>query len=429
MRKTILLLIVLMNIIIAQKNFDLDKCIEIANKNNPDMKLADMEVKSAQYRIKGSYSGILPNISTGADWNHMNQGEREYYVGGVKQVQPETSSESYNLGINYHQNLYDGGAWWNQIKRAKNNYQNAIVNRKQTNKQIKAYVSQQYYKILKAKKLLDVYKSALKTSQKQLDKSKEMYELGQVARKDFLKARVKKGNDTLNIIQQKRTIKSLKNELARIMGYQENDFTIIETDYLSPADYQLNTSLKKAMEHNPGLQSLQYQKKIAQLNYNIARSNLTPTLSTNLSYSRGGSKVSRVYSDFDKFWNTSIGLNLSIPIFQGFSTRTNIEKTHIEYEKYEARINNKELEIRKNIKDLIQKLETYNEMLEVNKINLESAEEDLRAAQEMYKLESATMLEVLDAQSNLTRARGNLISTKYEAKVAEVNLRYYMGTK
>ena len=117
-------------------------------------------------------------------------------------------------------------------------------------------------------------------------------------------------------------------------------------------------------------------------------------------------------------------MNLSIPIFQGFRTRTNIEQTRIEYEKYEAKINSKELEIRQNIKDLIQKLETYNEMLEINKINLESAEEDLRAAQEMYKLESATMLEVLDAQSNLTQARGNLVSTRYEAKIAEIQLKY-----
>ncbi|MCF7740868.1 MAG: TolC family protein [Candidatus Marinimicrobia bacterium] len=428
MRKFLIFTLLIVNVVFAQKELSLQECIEIAMKNNPDVTMASLDVKSAKYGIKGSYSGILPSISTGLNWSHNNQGEREFYVGGVKQIQPETSSNSYGFGVRYDQTLYDGGGWWNQIELAKNNYKTALVSKRQVKQNLTAYVTQQYYSILKAKKLLEVYQTSLKTSQQQLLKTKEMYELGQVAKKDFLKAKVQKGNDELNIIQQERQIKALKNELSTLLGYEDKEFSVQEKDYESPQSYQKEPALQTAMENNIELRSLEFQKKNAQLQYAMAQSNLLPNLSTNLSYSKGGSQADRIYSDFDKFWNTSIGLNLSVPIFQGFSTKTRIQQSKIDYEKYNSRIKGKKLEITQNIKDLIENLNTYNKMLEINQFNLESAQEDLRSAQEMYRLNSATMLEVLDAQANLTQARSNLISTKYDAKIAEVNLKYHLGS-
>ncbi|MCF7885464.1 MAG: TolC family protein [Candidatus Marinimicrobia bacterium] len=428
MKKFLIFTVCLINLGLAQEKYTLEKCVETAMTNNPDLQIAKLDVKSAESGIRGSYSGILPRLSTGLNYSHSNQGEREYYVGGIKQIQPESSSNYYGFGINYNQTLYDGGGWWNQIKLAKNSYANALVSKKQTRQNLTAYITQQYYSILKAKKLLNVYESSLKTSQQQLKKTKEMYELGQVAKKDYLKAKVQEGNDKLNIIQQKSQITSLKNELARLMGVENNEFSIIEKKYKTPSQYEEESALQKAMDNNIELQSLEHQRKNAQLRYNIAQSNLLPNLSTSLSYSKGGSKADRLYSDFDKFWNTSIGLNLSIPLFQGFSTRTNIQQAQINYKQYGSRIKSKKLEIRKQVKNIIEEIETYNEMLEVNQLNLESAQEDLRSAREMYRLQSATMLEVLDAQANLTQARSNLISTKYEAKIAEVNLKYILGT-
>jgi len=66
-------------------------------------------------------------------------------------------------------------------------------------------------------------------------------------------------------------------------------------------------------------------------------------------------------------------------------------------------------------------------MIAINEINILSAQEDLRLAQEMYRLNSATLLDVLDAQVAFTKAQGNLVTTKYDAKIAEVQLAYLMG--
>jgi len=67
-------------------------------------------------------------------------------------------------------------------------------------------------------------------------------------------------------------------------------------------------------------------------------------------------------------------------------------------------------------------------MIEINELNIASAKEDLRLQQEMYRLNAATLLEVLDAQVALTKAQGDLVSTKYDAKIAEVKLALLIGT-
>jgi outer membrane protein TolC len=73
-------------------------------------------------------------------------------------------------------------------------------------------------------------------------------------------------------------------------------------------------------------------------------------------------------------------------------------------------------------------MDTYQEMLEINEINLNSAREDLRLAQEMYKLNSATFLEVLDAQAAFTKAESDIIRIKYDMKIMEARLKLAMGT-
>lgn len=427
MKKIFLINLLFISGMLGQTELTLDDCFHIALNNNPSITISELDVESAKTGIQGSYSSILPNISTGLNWSHNNQGEREYYVGGIKEIQPETASNSYNFGLSYNQTIYDGGGGWNQIKLAKNNFRSAKASQKQLRQNLRVNIAKQFYNILKAKQLLQVYKKSLKTSQQQLKKTEEMYKLGQVAKKDLFKAKVQKGNDELNIIKQSQNISALKHEIAQLMGYKSSDFIIIEKEYTAPRKYHLDTSLEKTFANNMELQNLKFEKTSANLQYNLSKSKLSPSLSTNISYSKGGSQLDRIYSDVDKFWNTSIGLNLNIPLFQGFSRKTDIQQAQISYQQYDARIKSLKLEIIQRIKNSHENLTTYDKMLAINKLNLQSAKEDLRSAQENYQLQNATILEVLDAQANLAEAQSNLIETKYNAKIAEMNLRYNLG--
>ena len=79
--------------------------------------------------------------------------------------------------------------------------------------------------------------------------------------------------------------------------------------------------------------------------------------------------------------------------------------------------------------ELIRKsIMNYSEIIPINQDVVSSAEEDLKVAQERYSIGSATILEVLDAQVSVVRARSSLIRTKYDAYIQQANLKALLGT-
>jgi len=416
-------------LLLAQEKISLENCLQQALENNPDLNISQQQADYTEQGIRAAYSGILPNIGVGLSSDHQTQGESEYYYYGQKQVQPKSSRDYYNLGLQYNQNIYDGGQWWNQIKLAKNQYEAARLDADQTRQYIIANVTEKFYILMKAQELLKVYQKSLETSEAQLNKTEEMYKIGKVAKKDLFKAQVRAGNARLQVIQQKKQIDVGKAQLNQAMGRAPHHaLQVYEESYTPPQAIDRESAQNFALKNNKQLQLLRAEKQSADLNYRIARGNLFPSLTSRFSYSRGGRKFERTFSEMDKWWNTALSFNLGWSIFNGFQRKTNIEQKKIQYELYDERIRKKRLEIMNQLENLLLNLNTYREMLTINQLNITSAQEDLRLAQEMYRLNSATLLEVLDAQANLTRAESDLIFTKYDAKIAAIWLEWNMGT-
>ncbi|MCG2716210.1 MAG: TolC family protein [Candidatus Marinimicrobia bacterium] len=430
MRKSwIVTLLIITTTAFGAEKLNLRDCINIALKKNPGIMIASKQVNAYKSGVRGSYGSILPYVSLGARSNRSKQGPSEYIAYGTSFITPDTTTFYHSAGVTYNQNIFDGGKWWNNIHLAKNSLITAIYDQNLTRQGVIANVTEKFYNVLKAKELLNVYKVSLKNSQEQLVKTEEMYKIGQVAKKDLFKAQVSEGNDRLNVIRQRSMILLAISDLNIAIGQSLNtSIEIYEEEYKTPVYVEKEAAINKAITSNQEYNSLIAQKTSAFLQYKIARGDRFPTLSSTFSYYRGGPELSRTYKEFDKWWNTDLTFNLSFPLFDGFRRKTNIQQKLLNFNIYEDRIEQKKIELASQVENLILTLDTYREMIAINELNILSAKEDLRLAKEMYRLKSATLLEVLDAQVTLTRAQGNLITTKYDAKIAETQLALVMGT-
>jgi len=430
MRKLGLILITIAGILNASTpELTLDECLQLAAEKNPELRLANLQAQSALQGVKASYQSILPMISLRSAATHSTQGPSEYVFNNMTFERGDTSTNYFNTALSYQQNLYDGGKWWNTIKYARGNLASAQMEVQGARQQIVANVTEKFYQVLKAQELLKVYEVSLKNSQEQLKKTEELLRIGQVAKKDLFKAQVQEGNSRLAVIRQTAEVDKSLSALKVAIGVNPDfELSIREISYQKPAVPELKAAQSKALESNTTLRKLSLDKDNSYLNYKIARGDLLPSVSSSFSYARGGSEFARTVSQFDKWWNTNLSLNISYPLFEGYYRKANIQQKMIAYRAYDDRILSQKMGIFNQIEILIRTINTYNEMISVNELNLVSAEEDLRLAQEMYRLSSATLLEVLDAQVNLTRAQGDLVATKYDAKIAEVQLALLMGT-
>ncbi|MDD5539372.1 MAG: TolC family protein [Candidatus Marinimicrobia bacterium] len=428
MRKVLLILLIGQVLAYGAEVLSLEDCLNLARQKNPDLRISEKQMQSAQQAVRGSYSTILPYVSLRSNANRSTQGPSEYVLNNMSFVKGDTSTSYFSTALSIQQNLYDGGKWWNQIKLAKGTVQSTEWEVNRTQQGIIENVTEKFYTVLKAQELLKVYEMTLKNSQEQLKKTEEMFKIGQVAKKDLFKAQVREGNDRLNVIHQKSALNIALTDLKVAIGLESGyAIGVFEESYIKPVMIDKAVAEQKALDNNPEMKSLRIRKSNSYLNYKIARGDLFPSVDGSFSYTRGGSEFSRTYSEFDKWWNTSLNLNISYPLFAGFGRKTNIQQKKIDYQSYDDQIEKKKLEITSQVESLILAINTYMEMVEVNEINLLSAQEDLRLAQEMYRLNSATILDVLDAQVALTRAQSDLVTTKYDAKIYEAKLAYLMG--
>ncbi|MCD6204570.1 MAG: TolC family protein [Candidatus Marinimicrobia bacterium] len=430
MRKLWLLSLLLISVALFGKDrLTLQDCINLAIKNNPDIKLSQKQYRIAEEDVTESYNNILPKVGAGYSGSSSAQGPRVIYLEGIPIDSTEKSTSiQHGIGVSVSQNIYDGGQWWNRIRMAKNNLKGSQLDQEYMRQYVINDVTSKFYEVLKARELLKVYEKSHENSLEQLKKTEEMYKIGQVAKKDLFKAQVREGNDRLNIIAQKNAVKSSLADLNQAMGRDPSEqFEVIENEYIKPEKIDRDDAVKKALANNRELLALEVDQLSANIQYKIARGNWMPTVSGSYSYGRGGKDFDLIYSKFDQAWSTSLRFDLNWSIFNGFQRKTNIQRSLITYKMYDDQIAKKKLEISNQIQMLVERLNTYMEMINIQELNIASAREDLRLAQEMYNLNSATLLEVLDAQVALTSAQQQMISTKYDAKITESRLAFLMG--
>ena len=151
-----------------------------------------------------------------------------------------------------------------------------------------------------------------------------------------------------------------------------------------------------------------------------------PKVSTSISYGTTTDEFDNMTQLDD--WSSSISLSLSIPIFTGYnlSSRQQQAELNVLKQRYDYLTQKHNLIVR--LKNLINTLGNYQQLIPISEQVLASAEEDLNLVQERYKLGSTTILEVLDAQVSVSQARSSLVSTRYNARTQEAQLKAILGT-
>ncbi|MFL3024268.1 MAG: TolC family protein [Candidatus Neomarinimicrobiota bacterium] len=408
--------------------------MKIALKNKESLKASAMDLESSRQSVKGSYSSILPSVRFSGN---MNESRFPTQTGGYNQTTGEitldkiSSQISASSAISISQNIYDGGVWWNSIRQAKNNYKIAEEFDRQIKSNIIRNVHTNYFNYLKASQLLDVARSNLMSSQQQLALAQQKYELGSAKKTDLLKAEVRFGQARVDVVNNDAGLQNAYLSLKNAMGLigKDVDFSIKEVE--SPLDIvpEFETGFELVQKFNPSVKAKQYQISAAELGEKIAKGSRLPIISANASMSGTADNIGDAISNSsNEQQRVNTGLSISIPIFSGNSISTRIQKAKIAVDKQESEYLTQLQDLSVQLQLSIDQLNNYQEIIPINETVLVSAEEDLKLAQVRYSQGSTTILEVLDAQVSVVRARSSLIRTKYDAYIQQANLKALLGT-
>ena len=394
---------------IEGKTLTLAECISIGLKTNPSAEISLQNLKTVQEKIGEAKGGYYPSFKLSSSYTYTTPLDNK--VG--------TSPDSYDTRFSVKQTLYDAGATSNLVEGVRQNIKAQEYDVKKTTLDIILNIKSAFYEAVKRRDLLDVAKSSLLSAEKHLEQAKALYGEGLSPRSDVIKSEVQASNARLDVIKADNALLLAKANLTTAMGLSVTmtfEVTAEGSTSQTPLLPTLGETITHAYDGRPEVRGIRARIDSAQTNIKQAESGLYPGVSLDASY---GWQKSTFVPD-DKKW--SVGLTVSIPIFEQLTTRSKINQAAANLNGIKAT----ELQTLRNVELDVQQawlsLKEALERLGVTKKALEQAEEDMRVSEGRYKEGLGNILEVIDAQTAVTQAKTNNAVATYDIANAKAKL-------
>ena len=436
--RTILTLICIISLnlsIFAQKELSVKEAISIALHKNTQVLKTTNEIQSYESGVKASYGNFLPylNASAGYNWNKSYGGT--VTVQGVSYPAPPQEYREYNASLNSGIVLFNGLSNFAGLSQSKNNLEAARLNLERVKQDIVFQTISYYYQVINAQQQLKVKEEDVKYNQKNLETITERNKLGGATLADVYLQQVQSGNADLALIQAKNSLETAKSNLLYYLGlnvfenYTYSDsLTSSESEMLKSDTTEnfenISQLAEQALENRVDYKSARLSLESASDGVTIARAGHFPTFSLGGTLYLNSSK----FDDLWKYRKYRVGLNLSIPIFAGFSVSDQVQIAEVNEQDRQYDLDDLQREIKKNIQKTYLDLQASEKALGVSENNVKSARENLKIEQEKYSLGSGKLLDVLIANTNYTTAQSDYINSEFAYIVLSQQLKYYLGT-
>ena len=414
--------------------YDLSECIGIALESKRTLVSAELDVGSANEGVRGSYSGVLPSVSLSTSGGKTKYPVQENIIPDLVNLEIDTikSGESsyMSAGVSINQTIYNGGRSLNSIKQAKVNLDIAKLRQRNTKIEVIQNVTRSYYGLLQDQQLLDVAEKNLLLSEKQVDLVQKQFDLGAVRKTDLLKAKVSIGQARVELLNRKTALENSRRQLFNDMGVIDFGQSIVakysEWRPVSvPTSAEALTFLK---EKNPNILIQSSVIETGKIQLKMAKGMRSPSAFASVDYSANGNNSDELKEAFKDDWRIGMNMSVNFPLYSGNSLSSAQQRAELEKQKSENDYLTYLNDLRVQVELIRKSIMNYSEIIPINQDVVSSAEEDLKLAQERYSIGSATILEVLDAQVSVVRARSSLIRTKYDAYIQQANLKALLGT-
>jgi outer membrane protein TolC len=220
-----------------------------------------------------------------------------------------------------------------------------------------------------------------------------------------------------------------RQELKKLMKVgQEETFRVDTSMTIRKAEPDLSAEIDHALRNRNDIKVLQHRIRAQRSDISAARGGWFPSLGVNFNYTWNDRElVDNPIDIFREEYQWSVTGYLRFNIFDGMQTSSRVKTARADLRIAEYNMEKSRLEVENEVKRLILSMNEAAERIEVAGETVMQADEELRLANERYRVGAGTMLEIIDAQVSLATARGNLIEAKCDYLIAEADLERATG--
>jgi outer membrane protein len=415
------------------KPLSVDDCIQIAKRNAPVMRTAQYSLKAADANVLGAWANMMPTFNANVYGYRTTYGPRDdetfdQTTGQIISVRQKSYSlDNFSSSIGYGLSVFSKRNW-SYLSQQQANQRASEFTMEVTEQDLVYRVKEAYYGLLAYQRLLQVNEETVNSREENLRKIESMFEVGSASKADVLKQKVQVLDARATLIQAKNNVDYARANLSFILGIDiDSPIDIVDILDIGEPDVNLESSLRFALDYHPNLLRAGAQVDAAKAYVGYTQAAYWPRLGIGGSYSWGpDDKLSKISDMFSKnyYWNLGLQVSFDIP---NLSTVANIRSAKAELALTEEQLADTRGNIALAVKKAYLDLNAAREIIKAREEEVSSAGEDLKLAEERYRVGAGTALELVDAQVNYTSAQYNHVQALYDHKLALAQLEKSMG--
>ena len=438
MKKVLLLIGVMMLTVSAsaQKLWTLQECIDYAMENNITLQKSKLQKSTATETLKGSKAALLPTVTASTNQTLGYQPWKDtgmaYVSNGTVNTKVDKTSYNGSYSVNGQWTVWNGNRNFNNIKRDRLAEEEAELSAQETANSIQERIAQLYAQILYMAENVTVNEQMLETSKKNEDRGREMLEVGKMSKADLAQLSAQRANDEYSIVEAKSQLMNYELQLKQLLEITDEErFQVaipkIGDDQILAEIPAMQTVYEMALVNRPEINRYQLAINRSDVNLSIAKAGWMPTVNLTGGVTTSTNSLSGTGwgSQFKSNVNTSLGLGVTMPIYDGRSTKTSVNKAKIQ--QLQARLDLQDMQ-----KDLYSDIQSYwlnawtnQEKYKAASSSVESAQQSYDLLSEQFRLGLKNIVELMSGKDKLLEAQQNMLQSKYMTLYYQQMLKFY----
>lgn len=427
--------------ILAQEGWTLQRCLDHAKEHNIQLKQSVLNRESAELGSRQALALMFPDLNANVGYN-TNFG-RNIDPGTNTFVNEQVNANNFWVGSGV--TLFNGLRLLNSFKQSQIDVLAATYDVQGLVNDISMNIASAFMQVMFNEEMLQVTRERLSSTNEQVERTRKMVDAGALPMGNLLDVESQLASDQLQVVTAENAILTATVALKQLLNLRsDEEFKIQRPPADLPLDDITESSVggiyEKAMENWPQIKARETQLASAQRGERIAFASYTPSLRANASVSTMYSSAFRDFDtetfefndipyaeQMDRNLSQSIGLTLSIPVFNGLQARTAVKRSHLNRMNAELQLQDTRNQLYSSVQQAYNDAVAANRQFDASEKSVNAAERAFSYAEQRYVAGAINNMEFNISRNNLAIARSELLRAKYDYLFRTKVLDFYQG--
>ncbi|MFA7381324.1 MAG: TolC family protein [Bacteroidia bacterium] len=422
MKKLLLLILILKLTSSFAQILTAEEAIKLALQNNFDIQLARNSADVAANNNSLGNAGMLPQVNANGALGGSNTALNQTLADGRNTERNGVITNTANAGVQLSWTLFDGmGMFINRTRLNQLNAAGEQAYRIQVEQTLQEVLTA-YYNLVRQQYVVKVNEQNLKLSDERVRLAGNRYEVGTGSKLDYLQSKVDRNNDKTLLIQLQQALETSKIQLNQLLAREVRTTFKVADSLEVDSTLSYDNLFKDAQIKNSVLKLTDLQRSVALQDLRLVRAQQMPSLNFNSGYTYNRSKTTAGFLLLNQNNGLNFGLNASVPLFAGFNMKRQYQNAKLNLRSAELLNQKQQLEVQAQLNTVYVQYSRNKELLALQRENVVTAKLAMEVAMDKFRIGTANLLEVKNAQQNLLNSENRMIEVILQIKQSEVQL-------